>query len=299
MVTTSEVAPQPGPELAPKLLGRSDVLHLMQAHGVWPSRALGQNFVADANTVRRVARLANLTPGQPVVEIGAGLGSLTLALVGAGAQVTAIEVDRRLVAVLQSVVDGTGAAVVHGDALELDWAGLLGGQAEWALVANLPYNVATPLVVRLLEEVPGIDRMLVMVQREAGERLAARVGDPAYGAVSAKVAYWATTAVVGRVPPTVFIPRPRVESVLVSVARRGQPAVDPSLVPYGEIRSLIGAGFAHRRKMLRGCLAGLVGPEGFAAAGISPEARAEELDVAAWARLAACRQPVTSGPRPS
>lgn len=287
-----------------RLLGRSQLIDLVQTHGVRPSRALGQNFVADANTVRRIARLAELAPGQAVVEIGAGLGSLTLALVDAGAQVTAIEIDQRLVGVLGSVLEGTGTRVVHGDALDLDWVGLLGDATRWVLVANLPYNVATPLVVRLLERVPAIARMLVMVQREAGERLAARVGDTAYGAVSAKVAYWASASVVGRVPASVFIPRPRVESVLVSVVRRPEPAVAPSAVGYEPIRHLIGAGFAHRRKMLRGALAGLIGPDEFAAAGVRPEARAEELDVAAWgrlacARLASWRQPVTSGPQPS
>jgi len=289
----------PAPQLAPGLLGRTGVLELLGTHGLRPSRALGQNFVADANTVRRVVRLAELGPGQSVVEIGAGLGSLTLALAETGAQVTAIEIDRRLVAVLRSVVDGTGARVVHGDALDLDWAELLADHHEWALVANLPYNVATPLVVRLLEEVPSITRMTVMVQREVGERLAAGVGHGAYGAVSAKVAYWARATVVGRVPSTVFVPRPKVESVLVSVVRRLHPAVDPSSIGYDAIRMLIGAGFAHRRKMLRGSLAGLVDPEVFAAAGVRPEARAEELDVSAWGRLAACRQAATSGPRPS
>lgn len=289
----------PALQVAPRLFGRSGVLELLDAHGLRPSRALGQNFVADANTVRRIARLAELDPGQSVVEIGAGLGSLTLALAEAGAQVTAIEIDGRLVAVLRLVLDGVGARVVHGDALKLDWTELLADHHEWVLVANLPYNVATPLVVRLLEEVPAITRMMVMVQREAGERLAAGVGHGAYGAVSAKVAYWARATVVGRVPSTVFVPRPKVESVLVSVVRRPQPAVDPTLIGYDAIGALIGAGFAHRRKMLRGSLAGLVGPEVFAAAGVRPEARAEELDVAAWGRLAACRQAATSGPRPS
>lgn len=290
------------PGLAPRLLNRSDLAELLETHGLRPNRALGQNFVADANTVRRVARLGELGPGHPVVEIGAGLGSLTLALAETGAEVTAIEIDGRLVEALRAVVEGTGARVVHADAAELDWSALLAGHGGWAMVANLPYNVATPLVVGLLERVPAIARMVVMVQREAGERLAADVGHAAYGAVSAKVAYWASATVVGRVPPTVFMPRPKVESVLVSVVRRAQPGVDPAFVGYDAIRTLIGAGFAHRRKMLRGSLAGLVEPEDFVAAGVRPEARAEELDVAAWGKLAACRQPVKpviSEPRPS
>jgi 16S rRNA (adenine1518-N6/adenine1519-N6)-dimethyltransferase len=154
-------------------------------------------------------------------------------------------------------------------------------------VANLPYNVATPLVADLLDHVPQVDRMLVMVQREVGERLAAAPRSKAYGAVSVKVAYWATAEVVGRVPPTVFLPRPKVESALVAVHRRAVPAVDPALVPAGVLFELVRAGFSQRRKMLRGSLAGRVTPGQFAAAGVRPEARAEELAVEDWGRLAA------------
>jgi 16S rRNA (adenine1518-N6/adenine1519-N6)-dimethyltransferase len=255
----------------------------MAEHGIRPSRALGQNFVVDPNTVRRIARLAGIGPGDRVVEIGAGLGSLTLALVETGASVTAVEVDRHLLPALRSVVEPLGVTVVAADATTLDWDPLLGADA-WTLVANLPYNVATPLVADLLDQVPQITRMLVMVQREVGERLAASVGDDAYGAVSVKVAYWATAKVVGRVPPTVFVPQPKVESALVEIVRREQPAVD---APYDRLFALVRAGFATRRKMLRGALAGLVDEAAFAAAGIRPEARAEELDVADWGRLAA------------
>ena len=159
-----------------------------------------------------------------MVEIGAGLGSLTLALVEAGASVTAVEIDRYVLPVLRDQVEPLGVRVVEADALTLDWAELLGAAAPagrpWTLVANLPYNVAVPLVVRVLEEAPQVSSLLVMVQREVGERLAAGAGDEAYGAVSVKVAYWATAAVVGRVPASVFIPRPRVESVLVRLDRR-------------------------------------------------------------------------------
>ena len=260
-------------------------MRLLADNGIRPSRALGQNFVADPNTVRRIARLASVGPGDRVVEIGAGLGSLTLALIETGASVTAVEIDRYLVPVLQSVVEPAGATVVEADAMRLDWSGLLAGSAEWVLVANLPYNVATPLVADLLDGVPAITRMLVMVQREVGERLAAAPGSAAYGAVSVKVAYWATASVVGRVPATVFVPAPKVESALVRIDRRTAPATD---APYDRLFELVRAGFAGRRKMLRRALAGLVPPAAFVAAGVRPEARAEELDVEAWGRLALC-----------
>ena len=264
---------------------------LLERHGLRPSRALGQNFVADPNTVRRVARLAEVGAGDRVVEVGAGLGSLTLALAETGAAVTAVEVDRHLLPVLRSVVEPAGVTVVEGDAMTLDWDRVLVPPAGWALVANLPYNIATPLIATLLDGVPAIERMVVMVQREVGERLAAKPGDQAYGAVSVKVAYWATARLLGRVPPTVFVPQPRVESVLVGIRRRPAPAVPPEQVGPDRLFGLVRAGFAQRRKMLRRSLAGLVGPDAFAAAGVRPDARAEDLDVAAWGRLAAWAPP--------
>ena len=285
-------------------LSGADVRRLLDEYGLAPSRARGQNFVVDPNTVRRIARLAGIGAGDRVVEIGAGLGSLTLALAETGASVTAIEVDGGLVPALRSVVEPVGVTVVKGDALRLDWSALLGeGSSEprkgslgpWVLVANLPYNVATPLVADLLDGVPAISRMLVMVQREVAERLAAAPGDDAYGAVSVKVAYWATAKIVGRVPATVFHPVPNVESALVRIERRPAPAVGAEVDPAWLFR-LVRAGFGQRRKMLRRSLAGLVGVEDFAAAGVRPEARAEELAVEDWGRLAAC---TSSAPPPS
>jgi 16S rRNA (adenine1518-N6/adenine1519-N6)-dimethyltransferase len=270
-------------------LSRREVVDLLSRHDLSPRRAMGQHFVVDPNTVRRIASLAAVGPGHRVVEVGAGLGSLTLALLETGAEVTAIELDRRLLPVLREVVEQRGARVVEADALRLDWAALLGaGPSNWALVANLPYNVAAPLVAGLLDGVPAIARMLVMVQREVGERLTAGVGDPAYGALSVKVSYWADAAIVGRVPATVFLPQPAVESVLVSLSRRPRPAAEVDQVGAPELFSLVRAGFAQRRKMLRRSLAGRVEAGDFACAGVAPEARAEELDVAAWARLAGC-----------
>ena len=277
-------------------LGAGEIRNLMAAHGLAPSRALGQNFVADPNTVRRIARIAEVGPGDRVVEIGAGLGSLTLALAETGAAVTAVEVDRHLFPVLRTVVGPAGVRLVAGDAMKLDWNDVLAepaGADGWVLVANLPYNIATPLVADLLDEVPAIGRMLVMVQKEVAERLAAAPGSRAYGSVSVKVAYWATARVVAQVPAGVFIPRPNVDSALVAIERRGRPAVDPAEVAAGPLFSVVGAGFAQRRKTLRRALSGVVAPEALAdekmwdAAGVAPSARAEQLDVTAWGRLAA------------
>lgn len=263
---------------------RTQLAALLERHDLGPSRALGQNFVVDPNTVRRIARLAGIGPDTPVVEIGAGLGSLTLALAETGAPVTAVEIDRHLRPILEEVVEGLDVRVVAGDALRLDWDELLAGHDRWVLVANLPYNVATPLVLDLLAGVPAIERMLVMVQLEAGERVAAAPGSPAYGIPSVKVALRATARVVGRVGPDVFLPRPRVDSALVEVVRLPQLAVDadPDLLV-----SLVEAGFNQRRKMLRRSLATRVSPEAFAAAAVSPEDRPERLSVHDWGRLAA------------
>jgi 16S rRNA (adenine1518-N6/adenine1519-N6)-dimethyltransferase len=272
-------------------LSPSQAADLLARHGLAPSRALGQNFVVDPNTVRRIARLAGVGPDDHVVEIGAGLGSLTLALVETGAAITAVEVDHGIVPVLREQVEPLGVRVVEGDALTLDWAELLAGAPRWTLVANLPYNVATPLVADLLDGVPAISRLLVMVQREVGERFAALPRTPAYGAVSVKVAYWATASVVGRVPPTVFLPKPKVESALVSIVRRPEPAIDPAVVPAPLLFTLVRAGFGQRRKMLRNSLAAVIDPADlpgvFEDAGVDATARAEELDVVTWGRLAA------------
>ena len=198
---------------------------------------------------------------------------------------TAIEVDRGLVLVLREEVEPLGVTVVEGDAMHLDWSSVLAPHVGWVLVANLPYNVATPLIADLLDHVPAISRMLVMVQHEVGERLAAQPGSRTYGAVSVKVASWATAEIVGKVPPTVFLPRPKVASALVAITRLPEPAVPPD-VDRERVFALVRAGFQQRRKMLRRSLAGLVEPSAFAAAGIRPEARAEELGVDEWVALA-------------
>ncbi len=274
-------------------LTRSRAVALLEAAGTSPKRARGQNFLVDPNTVRKIVRLADVHPGDHVVEIGPGLGSMTFALAEAGAQVVAVEVDHAMVHVLEGELadvactqpDVASRITLHrADALQADWAILLAGAPRWALVANLPYNIATPLIADLLDEVPQIDRMLVMVQSEVGERLCAGPGDAAYGAVSVKIASWATARMVATVPPTVFLPRPNVTSALVAITRHRDPAV-PADVARASLFDLVRAGFGQRRKMLRRSLATRVTPEQFAAADVPPTARAEELDLNAWIRL--------------
>jgi 16S rRNA (adenine1518-N6/adenine1519-N6)-dimethyltransferase len=260
---------------------RSRINALLEQSGLAPRRDLGQNFVADANTVRRIASLAKVGAGDHVVEIGAGLGSLTLALADTGAEVTAVEVDSGVVPVLRDVVaDRSNVTVVEADAMRVEWHAILAGHDRWTLVANLPYNVATPLVCDLLDDVPAIESMLVMVQREVAERFAAPPGNKQYGAVSVKVAYWATARVVGRVPASVFVPRPNVESALVRIDRHQPPDVDRET-----LFALVRTAFGQRRKMLRRSLADTVDPGVFEAAGVSPEARPEQLGIGDWVRL--------------
>jgi 16S rRNA (adenine1518-N6/adenine1519-N6)-dimethyltransferase len=233
--------------------------------------------------------LAEVEQGDLVLEIGPGIGSLTLALLVAGAQVLAVELDPRLAQVLEAVL---GRARVHADvqvadALSTDWSDRLGTRGPWSCVSNLPYNVAVPVVIRLLEAAPAVERFLVMVQREVGERLAAEPGDKQYGAVSVKVAYYGEATVVGVVPPTVFVPPPKVDSVLVRIRRRQSPPVSiPSETAFFE---LVRAGFAHRRKMLRRALAPVLGDRAEAVlsgAGVEPTARAEVLGLEQWAAVA-------------
>lgn len=262
---------------------RRDIVELLEFHGLSPRRAFGQNFVADPNTVRRIARLANVGPDDHVVEIGAGLGSLTLALAETGARVTAIEVDHGVAPVLRDVVSRCpNVTVLEADAREVDWNGLEPQSDDLVIVANLPYNVATPLVADLLDMVPRIRRFVVMVQKEVAQRLAAAPGSSDYGAISVKVAYWATARVLGDVPPTVFVPRPKVTSALIEISRRDAPAVASDRKV---LFSLVRTAFGQRRKMLRRSLHGVVSDEQFAAAHIEPTRRPEELSVYDWGRL--------------
>jgi 16S rRNA (adenine1518-N6/adenine1519-N6)-dimethyltransferase len=229
-------------------------------------------------------------PGEHVVEIGAGLGSLTVALAATGAEVLAVEFDRALLPALEEVLEGAAnVSVRHADAMKFDWTNELGtSPAGWVLCANLPYSVATPLVLDLLDKVPAVRRLVVMVQREVGERLVANAGDDGYGAASVRVAYRATPELLRRVPPDVFWPRPNVDSVVVRLDRRATPPVD---VDPDDLWRVVDAGFAERRKTMRNALRrlGLSSAEAegtLAECDIPSDARAEELDLAAFARLA-------------
>lgn len=268
------------------VLTRTALRELLAEHGLSPSRALGQNFVADPNTVRKIAHLAAVGPGDHVVEVGAGLGSLTLALAETGARVTAVEVDRYLLPALRSVAEPAGVRVVEGDALLLDWDAVV-GDGPAVMVANLPYNVGTSIVLHLLEQVPQLQRMLVMVQLEVAQRIAAPPGGRDYGIPSVKVAFWAEAEVVDRVPPSVFLPRPRVDSALLTLKRHNEPPVDTDRQ---RLFHLIDTAFGQRRKMLRRSLASIMSAEQIAAAGIAPEARPETLALHHWVDLARMSQ---------
>ncbi|MEX0984736.1 MAG: 16S rRNA (adenine(1518)-N(6)/adenine(1519)-N(6))-dimethyltransferase RsmA [Actinomycetota bacterium] len=267
-----------------------DVRELAARHGVRPSKALGQNFLLDPNLARAIARDAGVGPGDHVVEIGAGFGSLTAALVDAGAaEILAIEFDRRLVAGLRETVAGHPVVrVLHADATALDWAGAL-GEGPWIACGNLPYNVGTSIVIDLLERAP-VTRVVVMLQREVGERLVASptgADRGAFGALSLRVAYRASARIVRSVPPEVFWPRPGVGSVVVRLDRLTAPPVD---VDEAALWRVVDTAFAQRRKTMRNAVRrlGVTAEEAeaiLATAGIDPAARPEELDLAAYARI--------------
>ena len=267
------------------MLTPGQVRALLAAHGLAPHKSFGQNFVVDPNTVRKVVRDAGVQAGDVVVEVGPGLGSLTLALREAGAEVIAVEIDAGMVRALTEVLAGDdGVTIVHADALDIDYRSLTGGRPA-SLVANLPYNTATPILMGALHS-GAFARMLLMVQREAGERWTAAAGDPLYGAVSVKVAALATAEIAARVSRNAFYPVPNVDSVTVRVVPRAAPAVDD----VAEFTALVDAGFSQRRKRLRNTLAPIGHPPAAVEAaleviGRSSGARAEELDFDTWVAL--------------
>jgi 16S rRNA (adenine1518-N6/adenine1519-N6)-dimethyltransferase len=273
------------------LLGPADVRRLAALHDVRPTKRLGQNFVVDANTVRRIVRAADLSPDDVVLEIGPGLGSLTLGLLDAGARVVAVEIDPVLADVLPRTVAERSLAladrldVVPADALQLM---TVPGPPPTALVANLPYNVAVPVVLHLLAAIPSLRGGLVMVQSEVADRLVAAPGSRVYGVPSVKVAWWAAATRAGAVPRSVFWPVPNVDSALVRLARRTPPQ---TTADRSSVFAVVDAAFAQRRKSLRAALAGWAGSAPAAErvlreAGVDPGTRGEALDVTTFARIA-------------
>jgi len=272
------------------LLGPADIRDLATRLGLRPTKQLGQNFVIDANTVRRIVRAAHIAPDDIVLEVGPGLGSLTLGLLPAAARVVAVEIDPVLAQQLMPTVEAHAPAyasnldVLQADALRITEL----PAAPTALVANLPYNVAVPVLLHLLARFPTIRHGLVMVQAEVADRLVAPPGSKVYGVPSVKVAWYAEARRAGAVGRTVFWPAPNVDSGLVSLHRRQPPATSASRT---EVFAVVDAAFAQRRKTLRAALAGWAGSPAAAeqalrAAGISPQSRGEALGVAEFARLA-------------
>lgn len=265
-----------------RLLGPAEVRDLAATLDIRPTKKLGQNFVIDPNTVRRIVKVAGVRPGSTVVEIGPGLGSLTLGLTEAGASVVAVEIDRRLAAQLPVTVrmlqPDARLTVLTADAMTITEL----PDAPTALVANLPYNVSVPVLLHFLECFPGLTSGLVMVQAEVGQRLAAVPGNKVYGSPSVKAAWYGDFAAAGQVSRQVFWPTPNVDSILVSFSRRATPLGDAQ--ERSAVFALVDAAFGQRRKMLRQALAGVLGGSTAASelllrSGIEPTRRGEQLSV--------------------
>lgn len=275
-------------------LGAAQIREIAAGLGVRPTKQWGQNFVVDANTVKRIVRLAGVGPQDSVVEVGPGLGSLTLALLPEVGHVTAVEVDPTLAGALPSTVGRLAPAyasrltLVQADAMQVRE---LPDPQPTALVANLPYNVSVPVVLSFLEAFPTLERVLVMVQLEVAERLAAVPGSKAYGVPSVKAAWYAAVRLAGTVPRSVFWPVPNVESGLVLMERRALPETTASR---RDTFTCIDAAFAQRRKTLRAALSGWAGSapraeECLRAAGVDPRTRGEQLGISEFAAIAAAR----------
>ena len=263
------------------LLGPAEIRDLAELLGIQPTKKLGQNFVIDPNTVRRIVRVAGVTADTTVVEVGPGLGSLTLGLLETGAQVVAVEIDKRLAAQLPITVSDmqpdARLTVITGDAMVVSEL----PHTPTVLVANLPYNVSVPVLLHFLETFPALQSALVMVQAEVGQRIAAPPGSKVYGAPSAKAAWYGQWKTAGQVSRQVFWPVPNVDSILVGFERRELPGTEDERIA---TFALVDAAFQQRRKMLRQALSVVLGDSATAsarieAAGIAPTARGEELTV--------------------
>jgi len=255
-------------------------------YGITPSRALGQHFLTDRNLAAAIAADAGVAAGSRVIEIGAGLGSLTIALADAGAsRVVAVEFDRALLPALRdAVADRPAVQVVAADATKLSWPSLLDGDG-WVCCGNLPYNVGTDVVLDVLEHAPMIERIVVMVQREVADRLTASPGDDGYGPTTLRAVYRATAEIVRRVPPDVFWPRPSVTSTVVRMQRRERPPVDVDEV---RLWRVIDASFAQRRKTMRAALRRMEAYDPdrvLADAEVPSDARPENVSLEGFARI--------------
>ena len=280
--------------MADALLGPAEIRELAARLGVAPTKKLGQNFLHDPNTIRRIVAAAGLTPGDVALEVGPGLGSLTLGLVGAVRHVHAVEIDPRLAAALPATVTAANLTVHPADAMRIRAADL--DPPPTMLVANLPYNVAVPVVLTLLAELPTLRGGLVMVQKEVADRLTAGPGSKVYGVPSVKLAWYADARPAGKVPPAVFWPVPNVDSGLVAFSRH----TPPGDIDRAHVFAVVDAAFAQRRKTLRAALAGWAGSPAQAekvlvAAGISPQARGESLTVREFADIAAAAKASAPG----
>jgi len=284
---------------AARLLGPAEIRQIAARLGIWPSKRLGQNFVIDPGTIRRIVGLAGLRPDDVVLEVGPGIGSLTLGLIGAAHRVVAVEVDPVLAAELPVTVADRAPAladrlsVVTADALTI---GSVPGPAPTALVANLPYNVAVPVLLHLLEALPSLERALVMVQAEVADRMAAAPGSKTYGVPSAKLAWHGTARRAGAVSRTVFWPAPNVDSALVAFTRWSEGsglavAAGRPRVRREEVFAVVDAAFAQRRKTLRSALASWAGSPGAAErvlreAGVEPSLRGEAIGIEQYIQIA-------------
>lgn len=261
--------------------GRGEIKALLEAHGIRPKRHLGQNFLGDPNLVERIVRTANLTTGDRVLEVGAGTGTLTKALARTGATVVAYEIDGQLAPVLAEVLQGLEVEVRHQDVSRVDLAEAL-DPGPWTLVANLPYNVGTPLILSVLRSVPAVEKLVVMVQKEVADRLVAAPGSKVYGVPSVITSLNADARIAFTVPPQVFFPVPEVESAVVTMTRRPAPDCSEAAI------ELAGVAFQQRRKMLRRSLETVLEDPAatLTAAGIDPTARPEDLGAPDFLRLA-------------
>lgn len=260
--------------------GRAEIKALLARHGLRPQRHLGQHYLADPNVVDRIVKEAAVSEGDAVIEVGAGTGTLTRALAAAGASVVAFEVDGALRPLLTEVLDGLDVTLRFEDAMAVDWADEFGA-GEWQMVANLPYNVGTPLLLDAVRRASGIRRFVVMVQMEVGKRLTAEPGSKQYGVPSVIAQLHTQPRLAFKVAPTVFMPPPEVDSAVVVLDRiEAHPLADAA----GRLAS---TAFQQRRKMLRGSLSEILDHSALEAAEVSPSARPEELTAADYLRLAA------------